>query len=138
MLLGGHFGIQATYHRVKTLFSCPKLKQVVTDFVQSCTTCQQAKVEHSKLPGLLQSLPIPDSAWCIVSMDFIEGLPKARKYDTILMVIDKFTKYAHFFALSHPYTALTIAQLYFSNIYKLHGLPKTNISNRDRVFTSTL
>lgn len=107
--LGGHSGIQATYHRVKALFSWPKLKQVVTEYVQSCTVCQQAKVEHSKIPGLLQPLPIPDSACSIVSMDFVEGLPKAGKYDTILEVIDKLTKYAHFLPLSHPYTALTVA-----------------------------
>jgi hypothetical protein len=71
-------------------------------------------------------------------MDFIEGLPKAGKHDTILVVIDKFTKYAHFLALSHPYTTLSVAQLYFSTVYKLHGLPKAIISDRDEVFTSTL
>lgn len=135
--LGGHSGIQATYHRVKALFSWPNLKQVVTDYVQSCTVCQQAKVEHNKIPGMLQPFPIPDFAWSI-SMNFIEGLPKAGKHDTILVVIDKFNKYAHFFALSHPYTALTVAQLYFSSIYRLHGLPKAIISDRDKVFTSTL
>ena len=93
--LGGHSGIQATYHRVKALFSWPNLKQVVTDYVQSCTVCQQAKVEHNKIPSMLQPLLIPDSAWSI-SMNFIEGLPKAGKHDTILVVIDKFNKYAHF------------------------------------------
>jgi hypothetical protein len=71
-------------------------------------------------------------------MDFIEGLPKYGKFDTILVVINKFTKYAHFLALAHPYTTLSVAQLYFSGIYKLHGLPKGIISDRDRVFTSAL
>lgn len=120
--LGGHSGIQSTYHRVKALFSWPKLKQVVTNYVQSCTVCQQAKVEHSRLLGLLQPLPVLDSAWSIVSMDFIEGLPKAGKNDTILVVIDKFIKYAYFLALSHPYTALSVAQLYFSTVYM--GYPR--------------
>jgi hypothetical protein len=136
--LGGHSGIQATYQRVKALFSWPQLKQSVTKFVQECQICQQAKVDHSRLPGLLQPLPVPDSAWTIVSMDFIEGLPKSGKFDTILVVVDKFTKYAHFLALAHPYTALSVAQLYFNGIYKLHGLPQAIISDRDRVFTSTL
>jgi len=74
----------------------------------------------------------------MVSLDFIEGLPKSGRNDTILVVIDKFTKYAHFLALAHPYTALSIAQLYFNNVYKLHGLPSAIISDRDRIFTSAL
>lgn len=69
---------------------------------------------------------------------FIEGLPKSKRFDTILVVIDKLTKYGHFIPRSHPYTAMSIAQLFHNNIYKLHGLPQTIISDRDRVFTSTL
>ena len=75
--IGGHSGIQATYHRVKSLFAWPKLKETVTQFVQACTVCQQAKVEHVRLPGLHQPLPVPDRAWKVVSLDFIEGLPKS-------------------------------------------------------------
>jgi len=65
--LGGHSGMQATYQRVKALFSWPKLKETVNKYVQSCVICQQAKVEHTRLPGLLQPLPIPESAWSVVS-----------------------------------------------------------------------
>jgi hypothetical protein len=100
--------------------------------------CQKAKSEHSRLPGLLQPLPIPTQAWQIVSLDFIDGLPKSHKYDTILVVVDKFTKYGHFIPLSHPYTAMSIAQLYLNSIYKLHGLPQMIISDRDRAFTSAI
>jgi hypothetical protein len=95
-------------------------------------------VEHTKLPGLLQPLLVPSQAWSTVSLDFIEGLPKSRGYDVIFVVVDKFTKYAHFVPMSHPYTALSVAQLYFNNIYKLHGLPEAIISDRDGVFTSAL
>ena len=82
-------------------------------------------------------LPIPQFAWHTISMDFIEGLPKSKTYDTILVVIDKLTKYAHFICLSHPYTAITVAQAFLANIYKLHGMPTVIISDRDRVFTSS-
>jgi transposase InsO family protein len=95
-------------------------------------------VEHTKLPGLLQPLLVPSQAWSTVSLDFIEGLPKSGGYDVIFVVVDKFTKYAHFVPMSHPYTALSVAQLYFNNIYKLHGLPEAIISDRDGVFTSAL
>lgn len=136
--IGGHSGIQATYHRVKALFAWPKLKQFVTSYVQACDICQKAKVEHVRLPGLLQPLPVPQQAWSTVSLDFIEGHPKSGGYDVILVVIDKFSKYGHFIPLAHPYTALSVAQAYFNNIYKLHGLPQAIISDRDRIFTSHL
>jgi hypothetical protein len=135
--IGGHSGISATYSKIKALFAWPRMKQDITDYVNKCQVCQQAKSEHSKLPGLLHPLPVPTEVWQIVSLDFIEGLPKSNKFDTILVVIDKFTKYAHFIPLSHPYTAISIAHLYFSNIYKLHGLPQILISHRDRIFTSS-
>ena len=91
--IGGHSGVQGTYQRVKALFSWPALKQCVEQFVKSCSICQQAKSEHIKKPSLLSPLPIPKEAWNMVSMDFVSGLPKSKNYDTILVVIDKFSKY---------------------------------------------
>jgi len=134
--IGGHSGFHATYYRVKQLFSWPGMKDDIAAFIKGCSTCQQAKVEHVRAPGMLQPLPIPTQAWQVVCMDFIEGLPKSQRYDSILVVVDKFTKYAHFVPLSHPYTALQVAQAYVDNIYKLHGLPKSIVSDRDRIFTS--
>ena len=136
--VGGHSGISATYNRVKSLFAWPKLKQSVQQFVQQCQICQQAKVEHTKLPGLLQPLPVPAHAWEMVSMDFVEGLPTSDRYNAILVVIDKFSKYGHFVPIHHPFTAMQIAKVFLDNIYKLHGLPKVIISDRDPVFTSSL
>jgi len=69
-------------------------------------------------------------------MDFTEGLPKSRGKDTILVVVDRLSKYAHFLALAHPFTAATVAQLYFDHIFKLHDLPKTILIDRDRIFLS--
>ena len=69
-------------------------------------------------------------------MDFIGGLPNSQGKNTILVVVDRLSKYAHFIALAHPYSALTIAQLFLDHIYKLHGLPKSIVSDRDPVFVS--
>jgi hypothetical protein len=71
-------------------------------------------------------------------MDFVEGLPRSGQQNCILVVVDKFSKFAHFLPLRHPFTALSVAKLYLDNIYKLHGLPLAIISYRDRVFTSKL
>jgi hypothetical protein len=134
--LGGHNGINATYQKVKSLFAWPHMKQDIQDYIAQCEVCAQAKTEHCRLPGLLQPLPVPPTAWHTISLDFIEGLPKSKSYDTILVVIDKLTKYAHFICLAHPYTAATVAQLFLNHIYKLHGMPSIIISDRDRIFTS--
>lgn len=104
-----HSGFLATLHRIKQLFAWPNMKKHVKQLVAACETCQQAKVEHVRVPGLLQPLPIVDQARQTICMDFIEGLPKSNRFDTILVVIDKFTKYAHFISLSHPFTALQVA-----------------------------
>ena len=69
-------------------------------------------------------------------MDFIEGLPKSEGYDTILVVVVRFLKYAHFLPLKHPFSAAIVAQVFLDNVVKLHGVPKTLVSDRDKVFTS--
>lgn len=69
-------------------------------------------------------------------MDFIEGLPKSQGFSVIMVVVDRFTKFAHFVAVKHPYTAASIAQLFMDNIVRLHGLPQTIVSDRDTIFVS--
>lgn len=87
---------------------------------------------------MLQPLPVPDHAWQIVSLDFVEGLPKSASFNCILVVVDKFSKYSHFVPLTHPFSALDVAEAYMQHIHRLHGLPQSLISDRDRIFTSTL
>jgi hypothetical protein len=70
-------------------------------------------------------------------MDFIEGLPNSNGHTIILVIVDRFTKYSHFYPIKHPFTASTIAQVFMDNIVKLHGTPKSIVSDRDEVFTSS-
>lgn len=134
--VGGHSGFQATYYRIRQLFTWPSMKTTISEFIRSCSVCQQAKVDHTRPAGLLQPLPVPTQAWKVVSMDFVEGLPKSSRFDTILVIIDKYTKYGHFILLAHPFTALQVAQAFMYNVYKLHGLSESIISDRDKIFTS--
>jgi hypothetical protein len=122
---------------MKKLFHWRGLKNDVEEFVRQCVICQQAKHSNALPAGLLQPLPIPAGAWQEISMDFIEGLPKSEGCTVILVIVDRFTKYAHFVALKHPFSAKTIAKVVFDNVVKLHGLPKTMVSDRDKVLTST-
>lgn len=134
--MGGHSGFPVTYKRIKHLFAWPGLKSMIQEFVSHCTICQQAKPERVKYPGLLQPLPVPDYAWQVISMNFIEGLPISHHFDCILVVVDKFSKYAHFIPLKHPFTALQVATVFMDNVFKLYGMPEAIVSDRDKVFTS--
>ena len=112
------------------------MKKEIKEFVATCEICQQAKPERVKYPGLLAPLPVPQQAWRDVSMDFIEGLPKSGGYNCILVVVDRFSKYAHFVPLAHPFSASQVATAYMNNVFKLHSMPKSIVSDRDKIFTS--
>lgn len=136
--MGGHSGFPVTYKRIKALFSWRHMKAAIQHQLSSCSVCLLSKPDRAKYPGLLQPLPVPEGAWQIISMDFIEGLPRSHQQDCILVVVDRFSKYAHFMTLSHPFSALDVAKVFMLNVYKLHGLPKAIVSDRDRIFTGTL
>lgn len=112
------------------------MKQDIKNFVAECDACQRQKGEIVGTPGLLQPLPIPNRTWTDISMDFIEGLPKSHGKSVIMVVVDKLSKYAHFCSLAHPFKAINVAQLFIDNIFKLHGMPSTIVSDRDPTFTS--
>lgn len=120
-LQGGHSGFFRTFKRIAGVFYWAGMKQDIKNYIMSCQQCQQSKVETLAPAGLLQPIPIPTRVWTEISMDFIGDLPRAEKNDTILVVVDKLTKYAHFIPLGHPYTASEVASSFISNIVKLHG-----------------
>jgi hypothetical protein len=103
--VGGHSGSQVTYERIKQAFAWKVLKQDVDNFVKKCLIRQQAKHNQQYPAGLLQPLPVPEGPWQGISMDFIEGLPMSDHCSMIVVVVDRLTKYAHFFPTKHPYTA---------------------------------
>ena len=106
-LNGGHGGIQKTTAKVSVAFTWPGVKQAVKKYV-----CQQMKSETKKLAGLLQPLPIPDQIWQDVSMDFITALLNSQGYTTILVVVNRYSKQAHFGPLPSSYSASCVADLF--------------------------
>ncbi|WVZ94363.1 hypothetical protein U9M48_040262 [Paspalum notatum var. saurae] len=133
----GHDGAEKTLHRFHQDFHTPRARAIIQDMVRHCIICQRNKTEHLHPAGLLMPLPVPMSVWSDISMDFVKGLPKVGGKSVILTVVDRFSKYVHFIALRHPYSAETVAAAFFSEIVRLHGLPTSIVSDCDPVFTST-
>jgi hypothetical protein len=82
-------------------------------------------------------LPILEQSSADLSMDFIESLPCSNGYSVILVVVDRFTKYRHFFVIKHAFPTATIPQVFLDNVVKLHGIPKSIVSDKDKIFTSS-
>ncbi|CAM8905618.1 unnamed protein product [Rhodiola kirilowii] len=135
-VVGGHAGIHRTLARVSANFAWPKMRASVCEYVNHCTTCQQAKPLNSASPGLLQPLPIPQTIWSDISMDFITHLPPSHGRTVIMVVVDRLSKYAHFIPLRHGFTASSVAQAFIKEIVRLHGFPTSIVSDRDPIFMS--
>jgi hypothetical protein len=87
--------------------------------------------------GLLQLLPIPDRKWEVITMDFITGLPRTnKKHDSIMVVVEKLTEASHFVPVKTTHTMTNIAEIFMKEIVRLHGIPRTIVSDKDTKFTS--
>lgn len=101
--------------------------------MRECHTCQENNGENILTPGLLQPFPMPQTLFMNINMDFIERLPNSKARNIVLVMVDRFNKYAHFIALSYPYTAAIMVDAFMNNIYKLHGLPASIVSDRHSI-----
>jgi hypothetical protein len=107
------------------------MREDIAEYVTRCDTCQRVKAEHQRPAGLLQPLDIPTWKWDDISMDFIVGLPRTHKgNDSIWVIVDRLTKVAHFLPVKANYSVSQLAELYVDNILKLHGAPRSIVSDR--------
>ncbi|XP_057986604.1 uncharacterized protein LOC131171153 [Hevea brasiliensis] len=133
---GGHSGVLRTFKRIAQQFYWPHMRLQIQKYIAACSVCQKNKSATTLPAGLLQPLPIPHQVWDDIAMDFIDGLPPSSGKTSVLVVIDRLSKYAHFLPLSHPYSAKVIAELFVNGVVKYHGMPRSIVSDRDPIFMS--
>ena len=127
--MAGHFGRDKTIAILREHYFWPQMSQDVKNFVQNCQVCQVAK-GFSHNTGLYQPLPIPSKPSEDKTMDFVLGLlRKKRSNDLLFLVVDRVSKIVHFISCYKSLDVVHIANLFFTEVVRLHGLP-----NRDTKF----
>ncbi|WVZ74219.1 hypothetical protein U9M48_022431 [Paspalum notatum var. saurae] len=136
-VLAMHPGSNKMYQDLKQRFWWTRMKREIAKYVSECHVCKRVKADHLKPAGMLHPLNIPAWKWEDIHMDFVVGLPRTQKgYDSIWVIIDRFTKSAHFLPVKTVYRANTYAELYIAKIVSLHSVPRTITSDRGSVFVS--
>ena len=134
--LMGHFGRDKTFVTLSKNYFWPKMFCEVSCFTNRCSTCRKAKYK-AQSHGLYMPLPIPYQPWEDISMDFVLGLPRTQSgKDSVFVVVDQFSKMAHFIPCNKIEDDAHVANLFCREILRLHVVPKTIISDRDIKFLS--
>jgi transposase InsO family protein len=140
--LHGHPGITRTMELIKRHYEFPNMKDKVTKFIKKCVSCQQNKHSTHARYGEAQAMEPPTAPWTNITMDFVTQLPTSKDpvtgyaYDSIFVVVDRFTKFAEMIPFRHSYTAEQLARVFLDRIIRHHGIPESIISDRDKLFTS--
>jgi hypothetical protein len=137
MPYSGHPGRDKTLQLVQHMFWWPSLTTDVTHYVKTCDSCQRNKGRNKLPAGLLQPLPVPGQPWESFSMDLVVDLPQTEAgYDSVCVFVDRLTKMTHLAPCKKTDTAKDIVQLFIREVFRLHGMPKHMITDRDPKFTS--
>ncbi|KAJ1596995.1 hypothetical protein NDA14_002766 [Ustilago hordei] len=140
-ITAGHVGRDATIKAAQRHYWWPNMTAWIADYVASCPVCARYKAPRHRPYGLLQPLATPDRPWGSISLDFIEGLPPSKKYDSktydsILVIVDRLTKFAILAPTHKTVTAKQTAVLLYGHMIRLFGYPDHMVSDRGRQFIS--
>jgi transposase InsO family protein len=138
----GHPGVARTMEQIQRNYQFSGMKDKVASYIKKCADCQKNKHSTHAPYGEMQPMELPSEPWSDISMDFVTGLPLSKdpatglSYDSILVIVDRFTKYALMIPFRRDYTAVQLAHVLKDRLIRDHGIPKTIISDRDKLFTS--
>ncbi|MBW0584947.1 hypothetical protein O181_124662 [Austropuccinia psidii MF-1] len=136
-LLAGHPVQEKTLKLIKRDSYWAGMNQIIKDYVPSCQQFSRNKNIHHKRFELLRPLQIPSGAWNSLSMDFITKLPLSSSFDSILVVVGRFSKMAIFIPTYSTNTALDLTQIFISHVFYKHGLPISIVRDRGSLFVSS-
>jgi transposase InsO family protein len=134
---GAHAGYHRSYNRLASVYYWPRMSRDIKKYITTCDICQKAKSKTHAPIGLLQPIPIPERPFDTVTMDFITELPESNGYDSILVIVDKLTKYVNLIPTTTRINEKGTAELFFDHIVTHYGLPKQIISDRDSRWTGS-
>jgi len=134
--VAGHFGGDKTLDLIKRNYYWPNMEEWVRNYIRTCDAYQRNKTARHRKYGKLVPLEIPSRSWEQISVDFITDLPNVKGYNQCWVIVDMFTKMAHFIPLKNR-KAKELALIFVREVWRLHGLPKRVISDPDTVFMSS-
>jgi hypothetical protein len=132
-----HPGSTKMYRDLKTRYWWKDMRKDIAHYVACCDTCSRVKIKQQKPVGLLKTLEISVWKWEDISMDFVVGLPRTpRGNDSIWVIVDRLMKVAHFIRVKTQHRTERLAKLYVEHILRLHGAPKSIVSDRGPQFVA--
>ena len=134
----GHPGRWKTYELVSRNYWWPNITTFVKKYVTGCDTCQRTKNRPQQPYGPLLPNPVPNGPWEVITIDLITQLPESDGFNAICVVVDRFSKQAHFFAITNEFSAKDLANLLYERVWIHHGLPLQIISDRGTQFAAEI
>ena len=133
----GHLGRDKTYERLSRYFYWPRMHQEVAEYCTTCETCQAVKPSNKNKIGLLYPLRAPSRPWESISLDLITDLPETKSGNTACVTfVDRFTKMIHVWPCKTQVSSEDMVNIFLQAVFRLHGVPREIVSDRDPRFTA--